>query len=160
MIDAIIIFSTRDSSLRFARHYSRTLNVGDQTELETDVLEMIGGMAGCTSFGLSGIMPGRWSCTAVGIDDYAFAVYTREADLVFVVVGSGEDDELALFEVGRAILEMAREHCGDGKLDDEHLNEFWGKIVLGIDEILCGGFVEHLDKHTVLRQSKLKPFKV
>lgn len=104
----------------------------------------------------AGVLPGRWSCFGFG---EAFVVYSGQgAGLVFVVVGSGDDDELALYEVGKALVEVTSEHCG-GRLDEDHLREFFGKVSLAVDEMISCGFVEVLDKDTVMRQSKLKPFK-
>ena len=154
MIDAFLILSSR-GQLLFSRHFGPDGAVagidGHASNLEADVLRNLAG----SSPECSGIREGRWSCFALGA---AFVVYAGAGDLVFVVVGSGDDDELALYEVGRAVVDVVREHCG-GRLDEEHVRELFGKVSLAIDEMLNGGFVEVLSKETVMRQSKLKPFK-
>lgn len=146
MIDAILIVSSgvRRATL-LARHYRPTDTAARDT-LEFEALRTLDGAV---------LAQGRWFCSM--LKDDSFVVYSGRGDLVFVLVGSGDDDEIALFEVGRAIIDVASEHCG-GRLDAEHCVEQYGKIALGIDEMINCGFVEHLDKQTVMRQSKLKPF--
>eukprot|EP00947_MAST-08B_sp_MAST-8B-sp1_P001441 g1441.t1 len=152
-VDAFFILSK--GKLLLSKHFNHGVVAGIDGQAAALEAEVLRTLAGGGSSG-AGVLPGRWSCFGFG---EAFVVYSGQgAGLVFVVVGSGDDDELALYEVGKALVEVTSEHCG-GRLDEDHLREFFGKVSLAVDEMISYGFVEVLDKDTVMRQSKLKPFK-
>jgi hypothetical protein len=81
------------------------------------------------------------------------------AEVAFVVTGCAWDDELALVGAMDALVAIITAVC-DGRLNPAHLVDFHGKVVVALDEAVWEGVLVHSDPETVLRNAKLKPYKV
>ncbi|CAM9105139.1 unnamed protein product [Heterosigma akashiwo] len=86
--------------------------------------------------------------------------FQKQGDLLFFVSGTDEYDELALQEIVTDLIAMVNIHC-EQKTSEEVLlqGDAYGKIVLGVNEMMPQGILEHCTVEEVLRMSKLKPLK-
>jgi len=81
------------------------------------------------------------------------------AEVAFIVTGFAWDDELALVGIMDALVSIITAVC-DGRLNPAHLVDFHGKVVVALDEAVWEGVLVHSDPDIVLRNAKLKPYKV
>ena len=93
-------------------------------------------------------------------------VFVGQADLIFFLASSPVargggllGDEMFLEETLSAVVDVLNAQCDSetgGVANVECLWNHMGKVAVGIDELISGGFVNDLDKVRVLRQCKLK----
>mmetsp|Transcript_3331 Transcript_3331/g.4679 ORF Transcript_3331/g.4679 Transcript_3331/m.4679 type:complete len:156 (-) Transcript_3331:347-814(-) len=89
-----------------------------------------------------------------------FVCFQNVGDLLVFISGTEEYDELTLADILVDLMQMITIHCEDKPSEQMLLQEdAYGKVCLGIDEMMPQGHLEHGTVKDVLRMSKLKPIK-
>ena len=100
-----------------------------------------------------GVMMGRSHVLAVQ-DKYV--VIVGKNDLIFMITGTGDDDEMGLHTILTVLLAVVQETCG--KIDGEKVTRNFGKVCLILDAMFDEnqGTCLSLKKSHIMHQSKLK----
>lgn len=88
-----------------------------------------------------------------------FVLLRGTSDMVFILSGIEEHDELMLVETMDAAVSVVTATC-DKRLTSAQVVAFHGKVCVCLNEMFFGGHQVYSDVETVLRNAKLKPLKV
>lgn len=88
-----------------------------------------------------------------------FVLLRGVGEMIFILSGVEEHDELALVDVMTAAVAVVHATC-DKRLTCAQVIAFHGKICVCLNEMFFGGHQVYSDVDTVLRNAKLKPPKL